>query len=198
MAMSHFHPTKVLLERIADRVIPLGPDECWLWPGADNGKGYGLIKVPKTRENELVSRVVAAAKSGLVDVRDVDTAMHICDNPPCCNPNHIKDGTRRENVDDMIAKDRTQRWRATTVFCQNMHEYTSENTRWVRSSKGVLVRRCVTCRTMSNRKSEMRRCGVSKKRWTEMLESLELPTTLLGTPPQLVPKGNSVSELRSA
>lgn len=32
--------------------------------------------------------------------------LHICDNPPCINPNHLRLGTSRDNIDDMLAKNR--------------------------------------------------------------------------------------------
>jgi hypothetical protein len=33
--------------------------------------------------------------------------MHTCDNKKCCNPAHLKLGTQKENIHDMITKDRT-------------------------------------------------------------------------------------------
>ena len=35
--------------------------------------------------------------------------LHLCDNPPCCNPRHLREGTRMDNVRDMIMKNR-QNW----------------------------------------------------------------------------------------
>jgi hypothetical protein len=32
--------------------------------------------------------------------------LHHCDNPPCCNPDHLFVGTRADNAADMIAKGR--------------------------------------------------------------------------------------------
>ena len=33
-------------------------------------------------------------------------ACHTCDNPPCCNERHLFEGTRQDNVRDMMAKGR--------------------------------------------------------------------------------------------
>jgi DNA invertase Pin-like site-specific DNA recombinase len=35
--------------------------------------------------------------------------LHSCDNPPCCNPHHLRSGTQLENVQDMHAKGRARK-----------------------------------------------------------------------------------------
>ena len=40
-------------------------------------------------------------KSGEVRLPNLDTC-HSCDNPPCCNPRHLRFDTRQSNVDDMV------------------------------------------------------------------------------------------------
>ncbi|WP_363267018.1 HNH endonuclease [Cellulomonas sp.] len=37
---------------------------------------------------------------------------HRCDNPPCCNPEHLELGTQTQNVGDMVARARQARGRA--------------------------------------------------------------------------------------
>lgn len=32
--------------------------------------------------------------------------LHSCDNPPCCNPNHLNAGTQQNNIDDMMERGR--------------------------------------------------------------------------------------------
>jgi hypothetical protein len=50
------------------------------------------------------SRVAWELMNGVIpDGYDV---MHKCDNPPCCNPNHLKLGTHLQNMADMKEKKR--------------------------------------------------------------------------------------------
>jgi hypothetical protein len=39
-------------------------------------------------------------------LRSDEQACHRCDNPPCCNPDHLFAGFARDNVGDMISKGR--------------------------------------------------------------------------------------------
>jgi hypothetical protein len=36
-------------------------------------------------------------------------ALHSCNNPPCCNPEHLREGTNQDNVDDKLRADRQPR-----------------------------------------------------------------------------------------
>ena len=48
------------------------------------------------------------AKGGDLDNKDL-FAMHICDNPPCVNPNHLVWGTALDNNRDTILKGRRKK-----------------------------------------------------------------------------------------
>lgn len=81
-------------------------DECWPFMGARvPAGGYGRARINKS----LVAAHRVAymlAKGNIPEGFDV---MHLCDNPPCCNPAHLKAATTAENMADAKAKDRHAR-----------------------------------------------------------------------------------------
>lgn len=80
-------------------------NQCWLWRGATNEHGYGVLNVQG--KSTLAHRV--AYQTWVGDIPDGCVVMHVCDTPPCVNPNHLRSGTQGENVRDMFDKQRVQR-----------------------------------------------------------------------------------------
>lgn len=90
--------------RFWKRVERAGLDDCWPWMGRRTPRGYGEFG---TAERPERAHRYALMLSG-VDVPAGMVVMHLCDNPPCCNPRHLKVGTNLENNRDMIAKGRAR------------------------------------------------------------------------------------------
>ena len=79
-----------------------GPDDCWEWQRSRTRDGYGTLKVDAKRTT-TAHRYAFFLTHG----REPDgDGMHTCDNPSCCNPAHIVDGTTSENMRDMVRKGR--------------------------------------------------------------------------------------------
>lgn len=79
---------------------------CWEWTAALNNS-YGWFSINKKARH---SHRVAAFLAGLIP--SVDGGLHVlhrCDNPKCCNPNHLFVGTNADNVADRVAKGRSGR-----------------------------------------------------------------------------------------
>lgn len=77
----------------------LGP--CWRWLAAKNERGYGVTwDGSRTR---LAHHVSWFSHSGHWPP---DCLLHACDNPECCNPGHLLEGSRAENLADMRSKGR--------------------------------------------------------------------------------------------
>lgn len=82
---------------------------CWIWTGGHKGHwgnkmDYGIFG------NMLGDRYQTAHKaSWFIHYGEIPEGMdvcHKCDNPRCCNPDHLFLGTHTENMRDMISKGR--------------------------------------------------------------------------------------------
>lgn len=78
-----------------------GPDACWPWTGAADP--YGRFKA---QGKTFLANRVAFSIANDDRLEDGEIVRHRCDNPPCCNPAHLVDGTHFDNVADMLERDR--------------------------------------------------------------------------------------------
>lgn len=84
---------------------PSSSDACWLWQGAQNGRGYGQIR----RGTTSVSAHRVAYEHFVGPIPDGMLIRHSCHTPRCCNPLHLSTGTHADNSDDMLLADRSNR-----------------------------------------------------------------------------------------
>ena len=77
---------------------------CIEWRGGKTKTGYGVIGAPKTGKNMMTHRVAWEFENG--PIPDGMCVLHKCDNPSCCNPDHLFLGTLKENSGDMVRKQR--------------------------------------------------------------------------------------------
>lgn len=80
-----------------------GPDACWEWQGYRNTRGYGQIGTRYARL-ALTHRVAHELVNG--PIPEGLSVLHGCDNPPCCNPKHLRVGTHLDNSADAKARGR--------------------------------------------------------------------------------------------
>jgi hypothetical protein len=84
-----------------------GPDACWPWVGRRNKHGYGAFDLWKGgRVHVQAHRAAFFLHYGAYPE---PCGLHRCDNPPCCNPAHIWEGTTADNTRDCIAKGRARK-----------------------------------------------------------------------------------------
>lgn len=78
------------------------PEECWPFQGSVNEEGYGYCTYRAAGIN--TAHRLAAWLAGM-EVKGM-YVLHTCDNPPCCNPAHLKVGTHIDNERDKDSKGR--------------------------------------------------------------------------------------------
>lgn len=83
-----------------------GIGQCVLWIGSRSKKGYG--KFYANGRDSLAHRV-AYSLENKCEVPASLVVMHICDNPSCVNPTHLRLGTNQDNIDDKVSKGRQSR-----------------------------------------------------------------------------------------
>lgn len=98
------------IERFWSRVDIKENNECWNWKAGRCSKGYGTFKI--NRKVLGTHRVAFALANNMfsllcrVSIPDGLHVLHSCDNPPCCNPMHLRLGTNKENQEEKDAKGR--------------------------------------------------------------------------------------------
>ena len=91
-----------LLELLRTNVTRVG--DCLMWNGCRMTNGYPILHHKGKRH--LVHRVVMEVING--ENPDGFYVLHSCDNPGCCNPEHLSIGTPKDNVADMVERKRNR------------------------------------------------------------------------------------------
>ena len=100
-----FHHRRVFTDAEFDALAPRfwskvdrsgGLDACWPWTKARGRTGYGQWH-PFAKVHTPAHRFALALKLGR-NIAPDEVAMHLCHNPPCCNPTHLKEGSYSQNM----------------------------------------------------------------------------------------------------
>ena len=90
------------LLRFWSKVDRSNADGCWEWTAAKSPFGHGNFHC----QNQMhrAHRISWVVTHG--EIPNNSFVLHKCDNPKCCNPQHLFLGTQSDNVADMISKGR--------------------------------------------------------------------------------------------
>jgi hypothetical protein len=89
--------------------IKIDNSGCWLWVkrNGEIAPRYGqFVNNGKHYRSHVVAYEIFV---GSIDKGQF--VCHSCDNPPCCNPNHLFLGSPQDNSDDMVQKGRSNNGR---------------------------------------------------------------------------------------
>lgn len=95
------HPQEVITRFFQNINYPGNDTDCWLWNGYCNLAGYGIFNWNRHIKSH---RFIYECYYG--PIPDGLFVCHKCDNPPCCNPDHLFLGTDQDNKHDMVQKNR--------------------------------------------------------------------------------------------
>lgn len=103
---------------------------CWEWAGYCNPDGYGQRKINgKTLRAHRMSYTVYSG-----EIPEGLCVLHKCDNPKCCNPEHLFIGTHSDNMKDMWDKNRHPREKNPELSAK----LTKDQVMYVRNAEGSI------------------------------------------------------------
>jgi hypothetical protein len=138
---------------LADRFWPkvvAHENACWEWIGDTEPGGYGRMlayRLPgKKGKVEKATHVMWFLCYGVWPTTNV---LHSCDNPPCTNPAHLSEGSKKRNAEEAVARKRL--WQTQVTHCPEGHPYDLANTVMNIRKSGKPWRGCRTCRKIQDR-----------------------------------------------
>lgn len=114
--------------------VEVTPDGCWEWTRARTPAGYGFLQI-RSRSRVPIGAHRLSYELHVGPIPEGLTVDHLCFNPPCVRPDHLRLLTNSEN-----AKNQRDAYK---THCKRGHEYTPENTRIKTGGNGK--RDCKTC-----------------------------------------------------
>ena len=99
---------ELLQVRLWARVLPFNirSNDCALWGGHRLPAGYGTLQDPRTGKPIYAHRLSWELIHGPIPEGHV--IRHLCDNPSCVRPAHLKLGTQKENMEDRSKNQRAK------------------------------------------------------------------------------------------
>ena len=97
-----------ILRRFMSKIDVRGDDECWLWKGSKDTWGYGTFWL--NGGARAAHKIAYFIRNGITSEFNKKSERlilrHTCNNPACCNPNHLIKGTDTDNLIDSVKSNR--------------------------------------------------------------------------------------------
>jgi hypothetical protein len=94
-------------ERFWNHIDVKSSNDCWNWKMRKDNDGYGRTQlfypnIYKKTGAHQIAWILSGNK-----IEDNQMIRHMCNNPSCCNPNHLNVGTAKDNALDCVNSGRT-------------------------------------------------------------------------------------------
>lgn len=124
------------IETFFSRYTKQGDNGCLLFTGVKSKKGYGIVRIKRGDKwsSQTASRWVYE-RLNKITLDRWEFVCHKCDNPSCVNVSHLFLGTPRDNIQDMISKDRKAKSHA---YHHRHKTVTHEQIAGIRAANGLL------------------------------------------------------------
>lgn len=143
--MSEFEPDKHMY-RFLSKVVKT--ESCWVWQAATIRRGYGEFWDGKRKL--LAHRWIWSQRNG--EIPPGHFIDHMCRNPSCVNPDHLRAVTPRVNALENNNSPTAINHRKT--HCKHGHEFSGENL--IRRNPHDPRRVCRECKRASDRRQQLR------------------------------------------
>lgn len=77
--------------------------DCWTWTAYRNQNGYGQFSI----DGKLYLSHRVSYRIHNADCIENLVVRHTCDNPSCVNPDHLESGSHKDNMKDMVERNRS-------------------------------------------------------------------------------------------
>lgn len=144
--------SKSPLELFEQKFTPEPNTGCWLWLGGTQAAGYGFFK--------HAGDTTAHRSSWILYRGPIPEGLHVlhkCDVRQCVNPDHLFLGTQVDNMKDMAAKGRAQRYNSARTHCRRGHPYDEANTMFIGDRQHRHCRECGRIRARALRMANLAR-----------------------------------------
>lgn len=103
-------PARPLIDRLTERIRgpwadpTVAPADCWLWTGAWRSRfGYGRLRLGGHNSRSIQAHLAFYELVTGTRIPPDRIGCHSCNQPLCCNPDHLYPGTFEENYRDQLA-----------------------------------------------------------------------------------------------
>lgn len=76
-------------------------ETCWLWTANKDDFGYGRVNVTANKKPFVYRAHRLAYEITVGNIREDRILDHICHNPACVRPDHLRQVTRKQNVENL-------------------------------------------------------------------------------------------------